>query len=403
MNMTPRRLTAATPPHIVTLVMAASVGALAMNVFLPSLPSIARYYEADYRVVQLAVSLYLVATACLQLVIGPASDRFGRRPVMLSCFVVFLVGTIAAIYAPTIELFLACRFLQAFSVAGLVLARAIARDTVGPDEAASKIGYITMGMALTPMVAPMIGGVLDQLYGWHSTFLLIFVFGLISFTVVLLDLGETNPQRSSSLLAQAKAYPELLASRRFWGYSLSAAFASGSFFAFLGGGPFVASEILGLRPAEYGLYFGLLSGGYLIGNFISGRYARHIGVNRMMVMGGLFSTVCLSGGIILFSLGYTHPLAFFGPVALMGLGNGMTLPSANAGVVSVRPHLAGSASGLGGALQIGGGAGLASLAGALLTRESGADPLLWVMAISAGLSVVTTLYVVHVARKVGEV
>lgn len=165
----------------------------------------------------------------------------------------------------------------------------------------------------------------------------------------------------------------------------------------------MASEILGLRPAEYGLYFGLLSGGYLIGNFISGRYARHIGVNRMMVMGGLFSTVCLSGGIILFSLGYTHPLAFFGPVALMGLGNGMTLPSANAGVVSVRPHLAGSASGLGGALQIGGGAGLASLAGALLTRESGADPLLWVMAISAGLSVVTTLYVVHVARKVGEV
>ena len=403
MNMSPRRLTAATPPHIVTLVMAASVGALAMNVFLPSLPSIARYYEADYRVVQLAVSLYLVATACLQLVIGPASDRFGRRPVMLSCFVIFLVGTIAAIYAPTIELFLACRFLQAFSVAGLVLSRAIARDTVGPDEAASKIGYITMGMALTPMVAPMIGGVFDQLYGWQSTFLLMFVFGLVSFTVVLLDLGETNPQRSSSLLAQAKAYPELLTSRRFWGYSLSAAFASGSFFAFLGGGPFVASEILGLQPAEYGLYFGLLSGGYLIGNFISGRYARHIGVNRMMVMGGLFSTLCLSGGIILFSLGYTHPLAFFGPVALMGLGNGMTLPSANAGVVSVRPHLAGSASGLGGALQIGGGAGLATLAGALLTRESGADPLLWVMAISAGLSVVTTLYVVHVARKVGEV
>jgi len=403
MNMTPRRLTAATPPHIVTLVMAASVGALAMNVFLPSLPSIARYYETDYRVVQLAVSLYLVATALLQLVIGPASDRFGRRPVMLSCFVIFLVGTIAAIYAPTIELFLAARFLQAFSVAGLVLSRAIARDTVGPDQAASKIGYITMGMALTPMVAPMIGGVLDQLYGWHSTFLLIFAFGVVSFIVVLLDLGETNPQRTSSLMAQAKAYPELLTSRRFWGYSLSAAFASGSFFAFLGGGPFVASEILGLRPAEYGLYFGLLSGGYLIGNFITGRYARHVGVNRMMMLGGVFSTLCLMGGIGLFSLGYTHPLALFGPVALMGLGNGMTLPSANAGVVSVRPHLAGSASGLGGALQIGGGAGLATLAGALLTRESGADPLLWVMAISAALSVVTTLYVMHVARKLGEV
>jgi MFS transporter, DHA1 family, multidrug resistance protein len=397
-----RILNTATPPHIVTLVLAASAGALAMNVFLPSLPSIARYYEADYRVVQLAVSLYLVATALLQLVIGPASDRFGRRPVMLSCFVVFLVGTLAAIYAPTIELFLACRFLQAFSAAGIVLSRAIARDTVGPDEAASKIGYITMGMALTPMVAPMIGGVLDQLYGWQSTFLLILVFGLLSFVIVLFDLGETNTHRSTSMLAQTKAYPELLTSRRFWGYSMTAAFASGSFFAFLGGGPFVASEILGLRPAEYGFYFGLLSGGYLIGNFISGRYARHVGVNRMMLVGGLLSTVCLAAGIVLFMLEYTHPLAFFGPVAMMGLGNGLTLPSANAGVVSVRPHLAGSASGLGGALQIGGGAALAALAGALLTSESGADPLLWVMVISAALSVVSTFYVIYVAHQLGE-
>jgi DHA1 family bicyclomycin/chloramphenicol resistance-like MFS transporter len=400
--MTRRLMNAATPPHILTLVLAASAGALAMNVFLPSLPSIARHFDTDYRVVQLAVSLYLVATALLQLVIGPASDRFGRRPVMIACFVVFLIGTMAAIYAPTVELFLAARGLQAFSVAGLVLSRAIARDTVGPDEAASKIGYITMGMALTPMVAPMIGGVLDQLYGWQSTFLLILGFGLVSFIVVIFDLGETNPKRSASLLDQTKAYPELLTSRRFWGYSLTAAFSSGSFFAFLGGGPFVASELLGLRPAEYGLFFGLLSGGYMIGNFVSGRFARQIGFNRLMLTGALFSSVSLFGGLLLYLFGYTHPLAFFMPVALMGLGNGMTLPSANAGVVSVRPHLAGSASGLGGALQIGGGAALSALAGALLTQQSGAAPLLWVMLISALFAVAAAFYVIHVARQVGE-
>src|SRR5690606_10697078 len=123
-----------------------------------SLPGIARYFDADYAVVQLTVSLYLAATAVLQLVIGPASDRFGRRPVMLICFTIFMVGSIAVIYAPTIELLLAARILQAFAAAGMVLSRAIVRDMVGTDEAASKIGYITMGMAVVPMAAPAIGG-----------------------------------------------------------------------------------------------------------------------------------------------------------------------------------------------------------------------------------------------------
>ena len=96
-------------PHLVTLVMAAAVGSLAMNIFLPSLPGMARYFATDYALMQLAVSLYLGATAVLQLFIGPASDRFGRRPVMLTCFAIFLVGTLAAVYAPTVEVLLACR------------------------------------------------------------------------------------------------------------------------------------------------------------------------------------------------------------------------------------------------------------------------------------------------------
>jgi MFS transporter, DHA1 family, multidrug resistance protein len=400
--MLQRALNTTTPPHILTLVLATSVGALAMNVFLPSLPGIADYYSADYRVVQLAVSLYLAATAVLELFIGPASDRFGRRPVMLACFVVFLIGTVAAVYAPTIETFLACRFLQAFAVAGMVLSRAIVRDTVGADEAASKIGYITMGMAVTPMIAPMIGGILDQLYGWQSNFLFILAFGIVAFVIVLFHLGETNRQPSASMMAQARAYPELLTSRRFWGYLLTAGFASGSFFAFLGGGPFVASEILGLRPAEYGFYFGILSAGYMLGNFISGRYARRVGVNRMMLAGVLVSALSLSSGLLLFVFGYDHAMSLFAPVAAMGIGNGLTLPSANAGIVSVRPHLAGSASGLGGAMQNRGGAILAAIAGALLTQESGAMPLLWVMVISALLSVLASLYVIRVARSLGE-
>lgn len=393
----------ATPPHITTLVFATAVSALAMNVFLPSLPGMARYFDTDYAVVQLAVSLYLAATAFLQLVIGPLSDRYGRRPVMLACLGVFLVGTLAAIFAPTIEALLACRLLQAFSAAGMVLGRAVVRDTVGADEAASRIGYITMGMAFVPMVAPMIGGTLDESYGWQAPFWMTLVLGGFAFIVVYLDLGETNRNRSASFTAQLTTYPELFRSRRFWGYSMTAAFTSGAFFAFLGGGPFVASEILGMSPSDYGLYFAIISAGYILGNFLSGRFSRSVGINRMMLTGNLIAVVGMSTSILMFAGGLYHPISLFGPAAFTGIGNGMTLPNANAGIVSVRPHLAGSASGLGGALQIGGGAVLAVVAGALLTAESGPYPLLWAMILSSGAAALATLYVIWVARRAGDV
>jgi DHA1 family bicyclomycin/chloramphenicol resistance-like MFS transporter len=395
-------LNRATPPHILTLVLVTGTGALAMNVFLPSLPGMARHFETDYAIVQLAVSLYLVATALLQLVIGPLSDRFGRRPVLLGCFCIFIGGTVAAIFAPSIEIFLACRLFQAFSAAGMVLSRAVIRDTVGPNEAASRIGYVTMGMALVPMIAPSIGGYLDELYGWQSTFLLTLGFGIVAVAIVYLDLGETNRHTTSSFLQQFKSYPQLLGSRRFWGYTLTAAFTSGAFFAFLGGGPYVATEILGLSPSGYGIYFGLLSGGYVIGNFCSARFSRQVGINRMMLSGNLIATVGMASSIVLFWADYFHPLSLFGPAFFIGVGNGITLPNANAGIVSVRPHLAGSASGLGGALQIGGGAALSIMGGAWLSPASGAYPLLYVMCLSSLSAVFATLYVIHVARKEGE-
>ncbi|MBL8580789.1 MAG: MFS transporter, partial [Rhizobiaceae bacterium] len=132
--------------------MATGTGALAINIFLPSMPAMARYFHADYAVVQLAVSLYLIATGFLQLLIGPASDRFGRRPVLLVCFILFLAGSALATFAPTIEILLACRLLQAFSAAGMVISRAVIRDTVDAARAASRIGYVTMGMTIVPMV-----------------------------------------------------------------------------------------------------------------------------------------------------------------------------------------------------------------------------------------------------------
>ncbi|MEM9780120.1 MAG: multidrug effflux MFS transporter [Pseudomonadota bacterium] len=392
----------ATAPKIVTLVLIAGLGALNMNIFLPSLPSMADYYQADYAVIQLAISAYLGVTALLQLVIGPLSDRYGRRPVMIASLWVFLLATLGCYLAPDVTTFLFFRMVQASVATGLALSRAIVRDMVSADKAASMIGYVTMGMALVPMIGPMIGGALDELYGWQSSLILTAVFGGLVLLIVWRDMGETNVHKSSSFGAQFRAYPELVASRRFWGYALAAAFASGSFFAFLGGGPYVATEVLGMSPGELGFYFGLIALGYMFGNFLSGRFAERTGLNTMMLLGGGVASVGLVAGCGLFAVGLIHPLVLFGTIGFVGIGNGLTLPSANAGMVSVRPHLAGSASGLGGALMIGGGAALSALTGALLGPTTGAWPLLFMMLLSSILCVVTTLYVIRRARQVGD-
>jgi len=389
--------------RITTLVLIASASSLATNIILPSLPSMAHHYEVDYVTIQLLVSVYLAATAFIQLVVGPLSDRFGRRPVLLGAMLVLVLSSIAAIYAPTAEALLVCRVLQAVSATGMVLARAVVRDTVTNfEDAASKISYVTMGMAVTPMVGPIIGGYLDEIYGWESTFILTAGFGLVTLAVVFFDLAETHTARTKSVLAQMKTYPELFRSRRFWGYSATAAFSSGSFLAFLGGGPFVSTELLGMSPSTYGLYFGLLSLGYVAGNYVSGRFSRLTGVNRMMLWGSVIGFVGATLPLVFLGFGVFTALSMFGPVAVLGIGNGMTLPNANAGMVSVRPHLAGSAAGLGGTLNLACGAVLAFVAGALLTHETGPLPLFLIMAVSAAATIGSSAYVIRVARELGD-
>lgn len=391
-------MSAKTPPHIVTLVMAASVGALSMNVFLPALPDIARHFQTDYAYAQLMVSLYLASVAVMQLFIGPASDRFGRRRVLISCFSFFLLASVAAMFAPNITLLLIARVLQGTAAAGIVLSRAIVRDMVSPAEAAGMIGYVTMGMALVPMVAPSLGGLLSENYGWQATFLLVIAHGAITLVMVIFDLGETNKHQSTSLTSQFKAYPELFRSRSFWGYALATGLTAGSFFAFLGGGPFIASEMLGMSPSRYGLYFALVSVGYMFGNFLAVRFSRTQGLVRMIKVGTLISAVGISGGVLLDLMGMMSPLTLFLPAAFVGVGNGMTQPNSNAGLVSVRPHLAGSASGLGGAIQMGLGGLLATIAAALLTADGTAFPLLAVM----WLSSVAAFFSIFLVRQDGR-
>jgi len=393
-----RFLDRTTPPHIITLVVIAGVAALCMNVFLPSLATMAVYFETDYAVMQFAVSGYLAATACLQLVIGPLSDLFGRRPVMLASIAVMIVATLVCMLAPNITVFMIGRVAQAAVVSGFVLARAIVRDMVPMEQAASMIGYVTMGMSVVPMVGPTVGGLLNDISGWQSSFALLCLLGLGILALAWLDLGETNHNRSASFSQQFHAWPELLRSPLFWGYALTSTFSSGMFFSFLGGAPFVGSVLYGLSPAMLGLQFFFMASGYMLGNFISGRYASEIGITRMMLSGNVIGIFGIIAAIALISVGAESAYAFFVPLAPIGVGNGVTLPSANAGMVSVQPHLAGSASGLGGAMTIGGGAALSVLASSVLSKEDGTWPLLLVM-LATGLVALLTTYIVRLQEK----
>jgi DHA1 family bicyclomycin/chloramphenicol resistance-like MFS transporter len=390
-----------TPPSIVTLVLLSGVSALCMNVFLPSLPNMTEYFGTEYRVMQLSVALFLACSAVLQLVIGPLADKWGRRPVILGGLGLFALATLGCILAPTAEIFLTFRMGQAVIAVAMVLSRAAVRDQYSQDQAASMLGYVTMGIAVIPMIGPAIGGMLDELFGWQANFWLLLGLGLGGLALAWFDFGETATASGLSLLQQFRQYPELLRSPRFWGYSLASAFSSGAFFAFLGGAPFVGTDVYDLAPGRLGFYFGIPAIGYFLGNFLSGRFAARVGANRMILAGGLSLGAGIAMALLANLTGQSSAEAFFFFMAFIGIGNGLANPSAMAGSMSVRPHLAGTAAGLSGAIMLGGGAGFSALAGAMLTPESGALPLLILMLVTSVLCVASILMVIARDRQIG--
>ncbi len=389
-----RFLDRATPPHIVTLILLAGISALNMSIFLPSLNAMADYFNTDYAIMQISLSGYLAATAVLQIFVGPVSDRFGRRNIVLGSLVIFVLATIGALLSTTIGMFLFFRMLQAVVATGIVLSRAVVRDMVPQAQAASMIGYVTMGMALVPMFGPMIGGALDQLFDWHAIFVFLALAGAGVLALCWFDQGETIVGQGVSFRDQLRGYPELFASPRFWGYALSAAFSSGAFFALLGGASFVAGAVFGLSPLWSGIALGAPAIGYAVGNFISGRFAVRVGINRMAVAGTVIIIIGLGLSFLITLAGFSHPILFFGFCTFLGLGNGIQLPSVTAGLLSVRPHLAGTASGLGGAMMVAGGAALSQLAGGMLDVKTGTLPLQALMLSTAILALLAVLFVI---------
>ncbi len=384
---------ATTPPKLSTLVLLTALSVLSLNMFLPSLSNMAEDLETDYALVSLSIAGYLAITSFLQLIMGPLSDWFGRRPVLLAGLAIFSLASLVCAFATNIGVFLAFRLLQGAVISGAALSRAVIRDIAPEREAASMIGYVNMVMAIAPMLGPMLGGTLEQLFGWRASFVTFATLGIAVFGLCWVDLGETNKSPSQTLIKQFQTYPELLRSRRFWGYALCMTFSTGAFYSFLAGAPLVANELFAMSPAMSGFYVGTITAGFIFGSFLSGRYAQHHSPCTMMIAGRIVACTGLVLGIGMLLAGSVHAVSLFGATVFVGIGNGLTMPSSAAGALSVRPDLAGSASGLSGGLTVLGGAILTSITGAVVTKHGGAYTLLGMMLFCSAASLISALYV----------
>ena len=274
-------------PSLLILIAVTAMGPLAINIFLPSMPGMAGEMDTDYATVQLTLSLYLVGLSVAQLLYGPLSDRFGRRPLMLTGLGIFLGGTLMCALAPTIAILIAGRMLQAIGgCAGMVLGRAIVRDIYDRERSASMIAYITMAMVVAPMFAPIIGGVLDEWLGWRYSFVFVAVAGSVVLVGCALVLAETHsPERRQALVDAHIRFTGLFRIPAFYGYTFQLSFSSAVFFGFLGGAPYMVVQLMGYPPSTFGFYFVIVSICYMSGNFTAARTSTRFGADRMILIG----------------------------------------------------------------------------------------------------------------------
>jgi DHA1 family bicyclomycin/chloramphenicol resistance-like MFS transporter len=341
------------PPYAVLIAISA-IGPLALNMFMPSIPGLQATFGASTGAVQLTLTVYLAAMALCQLLYGPLSDRYGRRPMLLAGLSLFVLASIACALATSIEMLIACRVLQALGGgAGIVLARAMVRDVYGRERAASVLGYITMAWVLAPMIAPTIGGLLDQAFSFRATFWVLAVIAAGVLAGAWRYLSETNPAvGGDGPLLRFDAFAALLAIPAYRGYVATVTFASTVFFSYLALAPFIIISVREHPPVVYGMWSAFAALGYMAGNFLSGRYSERFGNDTMIRAGNI---VTLTGAIAMLFLalaGFEHPASLFVPMLICTLGNGLVMPNGITAAISLDPRFIGAAAGLAGFLQM---------------------------------------------------
>jgi DHA1 family bicyclomycin/chloramphenicol resistance-like MFS transporter len=337
------------------LVALTACGTLGMHMIIPALPATAAALHVSSGTIQLTITLYLIGLAAGQLLYGPVSDRFGRRPVLLLGLLLYTVAGIAAAAAPNAAILIIARVFQSIGgCAGLVLGRAIVRDAAAPDRAAGQLGLLTLVMAAMPAVAPVIGGYATAYVSWRASFAVLAALGGATWlaTVILLPetLGPRSPSRGKTSMLYA--YARLLASRAFCGFAIGGACTTTSFYAFMSASPFIFVNRLHRPTQEVGLYYLVLMGGVALGGFSANRLA---GVLRPRTALRIANGLAIAGAGAFALADCTNVLtvpSLVGPVGLFMVGAGMASPFAIAGAVSVNPQAIGAASGLYGFVQM---------------------------------------------------
>ncbi|MGG6897833.1 multidrug effflux MFS transporter [Rhizobium sp. BR 315] len=390
---------AATRPRLTTLILLSALAVLPVNMILPSLPKISAAFHADFALVNLSVAGFSFVTASLEAIGGAISDRFGRRPVVLTALSIFIIASIGCVLAPDIGTFLVFRAMQACIGPCYSVALVVIKETSDEREAASKFGYLAMGWALAPMIGPLFGGSLDEFFGWRASFIVLAIFGVAAFVLSMHELKGSRAPASGARRNYVASYALLLRSARFWAYTLCMACSMGVLYVFLGGAPLTIGDTLGGSSAKLGFYMGLIPTGFVLGSYLAGRYGARIPLGMILVIARLLTCIGLTTGLALSLLGMTHVLALFGPCMFIGLGNGLTMPAANSGAMSVRPDMVGTAAGLAAAMRISGGALIGSVAGLFLARSPTIHALFTLLLVSAVLALLAAFWAAIAERQ----
>jgi DHA1 family bicyclomycin/chloramphenicol resistance-like MFS transporter len=353
-------------PSGLLLAAIACSGTLAMHIFVPVLPAVARDFAATPGAAQMTLTVYLVGLAAGQLVYGPLSDRFGRRPVLIAALLIFLAATLFAAFAPSLQWLIAARAVQSLGACGgLVLGRAMARDGATPEQAARQLALLIMVMTAAPAIAPLLGSTVAIWLGWRGVFGVLGAAGTALLALTITTLPETNRARVAlpNVGAMLAVYGRLLRRREFCAYAAGGACMSTSVYAFLSASPFLFVNVLHRPPAEVGVYYMVLFVGITLGSWLASRLSLRFRIEWLLRLGALFGMLGAAGLLIADLTGNLGIASVLAPMGLFTIGAGLTSPLATSRAIGVDPRAIGTASALYGFLQMSFGALCTLLAG----------------------------------------
>ncbi|MBI3513805.1 MAG: multidrug effflux MFS transporter [Proteobacteria bacterium] len=372
------------------LIATTALGTSSLNIFVPAMPELVAAFASDIATVNLALSLFLVTIAIGQLICGPIADRHGRRRTLLAGLVIFEVATALCALAPSLELLIAGRIVQAIGAcATIVVVRAMVRDSYERERAASVLGFITMVMAVAPALSVALGGYLVERLGWRAGFVVLALAGGAIAAAAVWQLPETlrtslHLGDRGGLRATWLSYRLLLRSPVFVGFALCLAFTSGAYFAFMAGAPFIIVGLLGRTPTEFGLSFLVIAVGYSSGSFVAARYSVRSGIDRMIIAGTALALAACAAWLIAAHAGAIGMIGLFAPMVVLVFGNGIAMPNAIAAAISVEPRAAGTAAGLVGCAQM--AIGAPAMAAVAWLDDGTVLPLIIVMTVTSVLA-----------------